>query len=150
MGIVLTEKDYQPLATYTFQHWNERTGPAFCNMRPLTEDAARRVWQRACVMTQAAWADGEGNHRFDLQNSDWDGPRVRDWLLACVPERDHRVIVCFQPQSAISVPWGDLCDHWLLLLWTGGCAWPADERWVMVHDGEQFVFGKRADENNSR
>jgi hypothetical protein len=53
-------------------------------------------------------------------------------------------LVCFQPRVAVTLPWGLLCDHWLILLWTGGCVWPPSEEWVLVHDGDQFAFAQRA------
>lgn len=146
MSIELTERDYTPLAAFPFQHWDERTGPPYSLLRPLTPDAARRVWQRAVRFSGLSWSDAVAgsSNRFDLlsDQTDWDEPTVRNWLLAQVPIREQRVILCFQPEVAVCVDWGVLCDHWLKLFWTAGCAWPLSERWILLHDGNQFVFGR--------
>ena len=153
MPIELTDADYAPLAELQFQHWGERARPPFSELRPLTADAALRVWQRTAALAAAGWAEageGEGDDvhagRLDLRNeADWSESSVREWLLARVADRDEPVIACFQPRVAVRVAWGVLCDHWLVLLWTGGCVWPASAGWVLVHDGDQFLFGKRCD-----
>ncbi len=148
-GIDLGENDYLPLAQCAFQHWGEREGEPFTRIRPLTPDAAERVWRRTASMAAQEWAAGvngadPGEALLDLRAIDsWTEQTVRDWLLDRVGDRDELVLVCYQPRVAIRVPWGTLCDHWLKLFWTGGCAWPLSERWVMVHDGDRFAIGRR-------
>jgi len=157
MGITLSEADFRPIAGYEFQHWGERSAqPPYAAIRPLTPVAAERVWRRAAQLGTTPWADvtagagdaAPGAGRLDLQrpDADWDERTVRRWLLDRVPDRDLQVIVCYQPTVAIAVPWGLLCDHWLVLLWTGGCVWPPSEAWVLVHDGDQFAFASRRNE----
>jgi hypothetical protein len=153
MGITLSEGDFRPIAGYEFQHWGERTGQPYAAIRPLTPAAAERVWRRAVELGGVPWADGgtdAGAGRLDLQRPDaeWDDRTVCRWLLERVPDRDLEVLVCYQPQVAVAVPWGLLCEHWLLLLWTGGCVWPPDEAWVLVHDGDQFAFAARRAKKN--
>ena len=142
MTIELVETDFLPLDQCEFQHWGERTGPPFCHMRALAGDAAERVWRRTAETAAAAW-DG-ADEQLDLTAaSDWSESSVRSWLLSRGGDRDEQVIACFQPRVAVSLPWGVLCDHWLLVLWTGGCVWPRSGRWVLVHDGDRFAFGQR-------
>lgn len=144
MAIELSENDFVPLSECQFQHWGEHTGRPWCEVRPLGEGAAERVWRRTAALSAASWAEGAGADRLDLRGDDeWTPESVRDWLAARGPAPDHRVLVCYQPRVAVSVPWGVLCDHWLVFFWTGGCVWPQDERWVLVHDGDQFAFGRR-------
>ena len=141
MAIELSESDYLPQWACEFQHWGERTGEPYEHLRPLKGDAAEKVWRRTVAMAAATWTTGSGSAELDLRTGDWDGPSVRDWLLSRVPDRDQLLIVCYQPHIVLCVPWGVLCDHWLLLLWTGGCAYPASEDWVLVHDGDRFALG---------
>ena len=143
MAIDLTEKDFVPLAQCEFQHWGERSGPPFCHMRALSPDAAERVWRKTAETCGAGWADREDEH-LDLTNSgEWSETSVREWLLARGGGRDDQVLVCFQPRVAVELAWGTLCDHWLLVLWTGGCVWPRSGGWVLVHDGDRFAFGRK-------
>ena len=143
MTIDLSENDFVPIEQCEFQHWGERTGPPFCDMRALSPEAAERVWRRTAQTCAADWADRAGEH-LDLTGAgDWSEATVREWLLARAGGRDEPVIVCFQPRVAVEVPWGTLCDHWLRVLWTGGCVWPRTGDWVLVHDGDRFAFGRR-------
>lgn len=141
-SIELVETDFVPLAQCEFQHWGQRTGPPFCHMRGLSASAAERVWRKTAETAAAAW-DG-ADEQLDLTaTADWSEASVRQWLLSRGGDRDEAVLVCFQPRVAVTLPWGLLCDHWLLVLWTGGCVWPRSGRWVLVHDGDRFAFGKR-------
>jgi hypothetical protein len=141
MPIELAEHDFAPRSALQFQHWGERDGPPFHDLRPLSPGAAERVWRRTASMAAATWTGGAGG--LDLRAADdWTRDSVRDWLLSQVADRDEQVLACYQPTVAIALPWGTLCDHWLTFLWTGGCVWPASEAWVLVHDGDQFVFGR--------
>ena len=143
MTIELVETDFLPLDQCEFQHWGERTGPPFCHMRALAGDAAERVWRRTADTASAAW-DG-ADEQLDLTAAgDWSESSVRAWLLARGGDRDEQVIACFQPRVAVSLPWGVLCDHWLLVLWTGGCVWPRSGHWLLVHDGDRFAFGRKS------
>jgi hypothetical protein len=143
MAIELTDKDFVPLAQCDFQHWGERSGPPFCHMRALSPDAAERVWRRTAQTCGTHWADGE-DQQLDLSGpGDWSETSVRDWLLSRVADREQQVLVCFQPRVAVALTWGMLCDHWLLVLWTGGCVWPRSGEWVLIHDGDRFAFGRR-------
>ena len=142
MAIELTDKDFVPLAHCEFQHWGERSGPPFSHMRGLSGDAAERVWRKTAETAASAW-DG-ADEQLDLTaTGDWSEASVREWLLARCGDRDEQVLVCFQPRVAVVLSWGVLCDHWLLVLWTGGCVWPCSGRWVLVHDGDRFAFGRR-------
>lgn len=148
MAIELTHADYAPPAELQFQHWGERPGMPYSALRPLTPDAARRVWRHTAAAAAGAWADGGRRDaaaaagRFDLREvPDWSESSVRDWLLTRVADRDLPVLACFQPTVAVRLPWGVLCDHWLVLLWTGGCVWPVTGDWVLIHDGDLFEFG---------
>ena len=144
MPLDLRECDYLPLSACEFQHWGERSGPPFDMIRPLGPDAAERVWRNTVAMAAATWTAGPGGALLDLAaDDDWDEGVVRDWLLAHVPDRDLDLIVCFQPRIAVCLPWGTLCDHWLTVLWTGACAFPASGEWVLVHDGDRFALGFR-------
>lgn len=140
---MLSESDFLPLSDFAFQHWNQRSGPAFADVRPMTEDAARRMWRRTLEMCSAEWADRDASQRFDLRSGHWQTSDVCKWLCSLGPQSDQPVIVCFQPQSAVTVPWSSLCAHWLILLWTGGCAWPPTGDWLLVHDGDQFAFASK-------
>ena len=143
MAIDLTEKDFVPLAQCEFQHWGERSGPPFCHMRGLSPEAAERVWRKTAQTCGASWADGE-DEQLDLSScGEWSEASVRQWLLSRVSDREEQVLVCFQPRVAVALTWGLLCDHWLLVLWTGGCVWPRSGRWVLIHDGDRFAFGRR-------
>lgn len=143
MPIDLSDKDFIPLAQCEFQHWGERSGPPFCHMRALSPEAAERVWRRTAHTCGAQWADGD-DEQLDLSApGDWSESSVREWLLSRVGDRDEQVLVCFQPRVAVALAWGMLCDHWLLVLWTGGCVWPRSGDWVLVHDGDRFAFGRR-------
>ena len=137
MAIELTETDFRPLSECQFQHWGERDGEPFCHVRPLTESAAERIWRRA-----GALAGGRKNDLcLDLAEcGEWDADFVTRWLLDRFPDRDERVFVSYQPRVAICVPWGVLCDHWLVFFWTAGCVWPAGEQWLLTHDGDRFAF----------
>src|SRR5688500_3769730 len=53
----LREQDYLPLAECAFQHWGEREGEPFTHLRPLTPDAAERIWRRTSVMAARQWAE---------------------------------------------------------------------------------------------
>jgi hypothetical protein len=152
----LCEHDYLPLAECTFQHWGEREGEPFSHLRPLTPDAAERVWRRTSAMAAQEWAACEAGGGGDVGGiagrsamldlrveESWTEATVRQWLLEQVADREQPIVVCYQPAIAVRVPWGVLCDHWLLLFWTGGCAWPLNEAWVMVHDGDRFAVGRR-------
>jgi hypothetical protein len=143
MAIELTDKDFVPLAQCEFQHWGERSGPPFCHMRALSPEAAERVWRRTAQTCGTNWADGE-DEQLDLSGpGDWSEGSVRDWLLSRGAGREDQVLVCFQPRVAVALTWGMLCDHWLLVLWTGGCVWPRSGEWVLIHDGDRFAFGRR-------
>jgi len=149
MAITLSNSDFVPLEAFEFQHWGDRDPgrPPFDAVRPLSADAARRVFARASRLGSETWDDADDALcRLDLRADEgWSPPMVREWLLARVGARDVPVIACFQPTTAVVVPWGVLCDHWMQLLWTGGCVWPVEhEAWVLVHDGDQFAFGHRA------
>jgi hypothetical protein len=141
----LREQDYLPLAECAFQHWGQREGEPFTHLRPLTPDAAQRVWHRTSAMAAREWADSaDADAVLDLRAlDDWSNDSVRDWLLGQVGNREQAIVVCYQPKVAVHVPWGVACDHWLKLFWTSGCAFPLSEEWVMVHDGDRFAVGKR-------
>jgi hypothetical protein len=146
-GIELTDADCAPPAELQFQHWGGRAGMPFCALRPLTAEAAMRVWRHTAAMSSAAWRQGPDPAAdaglLDLRGAEeWSEASVREWLLARVPDREQPVVACFQPRVAVRVPWGVLCDHWLVLLWTGGCVWPETGDWVLVHDGDQFLFAR--------
>jgi hypothetical protein len=144
MAIELTEHDYIPLSECEFQHWGQHSGPPYSEIRPLCAEAAQKVWRRTLAMAASAWSEASPESQFDLRGpAEWSETSVRDWLLSQVADRSATVLVCFQPQVAICIAWGVLCDHWLIFLWTGGCVWPASEDWVLVHDGDQFVFGRK-------
>ena len=145
MPLELTEKDFLPLAECQFQHWGDRAGTPYSHIRPLSESASERVWRRTAALAATEWAESaaDASDRLDLATcGDWDADSVKAWLLARVPDRDQDVFVCYQPRVAIRVPWDVLCDHWLVFFWTGGCVWPASERWILVHDGDAFAFGR--------
>ena len=120
MSIELVETDFVPLAQCEFQHWGERTGPPFCHMRGLSADAAERVWRKTAEAAAAAWS-GADEHLDLTATADWSESSVRDWLLSHGGGRDEQVVACFQPRVAVTLPWGLLADHWLRVLWTGGC-----------------------------
>jgi hypothetical protein len=144
MAIELSDEDFVPLEQCEFQHWGERSGPPFCHMRALSPDAAERVWRKTAETAGAAW-DGGADRQLDLTaTGDWSEASVRDWLLSRGGDRSEQVLVCFQPHVAVALEWGTLCDHWLLVLWTGGCVWPRSGQWVLVHDGDRFAFGRKA------
>lgn len=154
MPLELTEKDFVPLAECQFQHWGDRTGPPYSHIRPLSESAAERVWRRTAALAAADWAAQSGpdtSDHLDLATcGEWDADSVKRWLLGRCADADQRVFVCYQPRVAISVPWGVLCDHWLVFFWTGGCVWPASERWILVHDGDAFAFGRASGRSAGR
>jgi hypothetical protein len=156
--IELTDADCAPLAELQFQHWGERAGMPYAALRPLVPDAALRVWQHTAAMSASAWGSGAPDDddddddvdvdvdagRLDLRDAgEWSEASVREWLLARVGDRGQPVVACFQPRVAVRLAWGVLCDHWLVLLWTGGCVWPESGEWVLVHDGDQFLFARR-------
>ena len=144
----LREQDYLPLAECAFQHWGEREGEPFTHLRPLTPDAAERVWRRTSVMAARQWAESADDAAgvLDLRTADdWDTESVRDWLLTQVADREAPVVVCYQPRIAVQLPWGVACEHWLQFFWTSGCAFPISEDWVMVHDGDRFAVGRKGD-----
>ena len=146
MPIELTDADCVPPAEFQFQHWGERAGMPYCALRPLSPDAAFRVWRHTAALSQAAWENSPGDADaglLDLRDAgDWSADTVREWLLARVGDRGQSVVACFQPRVAVRVDWGVLCDHWLVLLWTGGCVWPESGGWVLLHDGDQFLFAR--------
>src|SRR4051794_40779898 len=67
--VVLAERDYRPLAGYPFQRWGERTGRPFAAVRPLTADAARRVWRRAMLLNGADFDGPLPADRFPRQDA---------------------------------------------------------------------------------
>jgi hypothetical protein len=142
MTIDLAETDFLPLSQCEFQHWGERSGPPFAQMAARAPDAAERVWRRTAQAAAAAWDGAE--EQLDLTATDWSESTVSEWLRARGGEPAEQVIACFQPRVAVALPWRVLCDHWLLVLWTGGCVWPRSGQWVLVHDGDRFAFGRKA------
>jgi hypothetical protein len=143
MTIDLTDTDFVPLAQCEFQHWGERSGPPFADMVALAGDAAERVWRRTAEAAAAAWDGAE--EQLDLTSAaDWSESSVAEWLRSRGGEPTEQVIACFQPRVAVALPWGMLCNHWLRVLWTGGCVWPRSGRWLLVHDGDRFAFGRKA------
>src|SRR5688500_3725056 len=112
MPIQLADADFLPLSECDFQHWGERSGMPYCEIRPLGPGAARRVWQRTVAMAALAWSDeeaGDDSARLDLRGTDdWDEPAVTRWMRGHVTNPDEPVIVCYQPGVAVMVPWGVL------------------------------------------
>jgi hypothetical protein len=151
-GLVLTDKDYRPIAGYPFQRWGERVGRPFSQIRPLSEGAAAAVWRRVLQLNCLGW-DGAlpadrypRQERLDLRASgeSWDEQTVRGWLLDRACEPGQPVLLCYGPQWVASVDWDVFCDHWLTFCWVDVCVCPASEQWVLRHDSEVFVFGQRA------
>ena len=150
--IVLVEKDYRPIAGYPFQRWGERDGRPFCDIRPLSPDAARRAWRRTVLLNGAEW-DGSlptdwyaRQDELDLRDPvvPWDEASVRDWLAARGVNRNERVLACYGPEWVIEIDWATFYDHWLTFLWVDACAWPTSEAWFLRYAGERFVFGRKA------
>jgi len=152
MAIELTEKDFVPLEQCQFQHWGDRTGAPFDQIRPLGDAAAERVWARAAALSSATWSEAApGGDQIDLGSVDGDEKTVKRHVAAWLRRReasdgpgpDQPVILCYQPRVAVVVPWAIVCEHWLIFFWTPACAWPTSEQWVLVHDGDRFAFGRR-------
>jgi hypothetical protein len=146
MGVELTDNDYVPIAGYAFQHWGERTGMPYERIRPLSDAAANRIWDRARALSVAAWSepDDAAGGLLDLRQLDqWDRGTVREWLLARVADPAAPVVVCYQPGCAVVIDWAVLCDHWLVFFWTDACAWAMDEAWILAHDGDRFAFARK-------
>ena len=150
MPFELTPKDFVPLDQCEFQHWGERSGAPFDEIRPLCDAAAERVWARTAALSAGTWsAAGPGADLIDLASMDWDEETVKRHVSLWLRRRDaggsedREVILCYQPRVAVVVPWRVVCDHWLVFFWTPACAWPASEEWVLVHDGDRFAFGRR-------
>jgi hypothetical protein len=154
MGIVLSEKDFRPIRGYPFQRWGERTGRPFCDIRPLSGDAARRLWQTVQRVNHAEWDGSLPSELFPQQAhmnlrdhaQEWDEQSVRRWLLEHEPRREREVLVSYGPHWAVSVDWGTFCDHWLVFLWVPACVWPTSEGWVLRYADEQLVFGRAGEE----
>ena len=150
-GVVLSDRDYRPLAGYPFQRWGERTGRPWHDVRPLTADAARRVWRRALLLMGIEFDGPLPADRFPRQDaldlrdpaSPWDESTVRDWLLARSVDPGAPVLACYGPEWAVEVAWADFCDFWLTFLWVDACAFPASEAWFVRSSGERFVAGRR-------
>lgn len=141
----LNPTDFVPLAEFAFQHWDRCSGEPFAHIRPLSEDTAERVWRQAQQFASAAWNEADELDRFDLREDGWSRDDVCAWLRARVDDPQRDVIVCFQPRVAVVLPWSVVCDHWLTVLWTGGCVWPVSpsaSTWILVHDGDQFAFAR--------
>ena len=143
----LTEKDFVPLADCQFQHWGDRAGPPYSHIRPLSESSAERLWARAGAFagaTQDSSDSVDAADRLDLSLlDDWDAAQVTRWLSSRVPDVGQRVLVCYQPKVAVSVPWGAVCEHWLVFFWTGAWVLGPDGDWTLVHDGDRFVFDRK-------
>ena len=133
----LTENDFVPLAQFQFQHWCDRCGPPYSFIRPLREAAAERVWARVA----SARAEESGSEALDLGAlDDWDASLVKRWLLSRDSDAGRHVLLCYQPRVVVSVPWGIVCEHWLVFFWTAARACADDGAWVLTHDGDRFEF----------
>jgi hypothetical protein len=139
-----TDADLLPQEACRFQHWGERDGAPFSDIRPLTDAAAERVWARVAPRAGASAIDtGASDTGLELDLNmldDWDAATVKAWLLALPAVPGERVLVCDQPQVAVSVPWAAVCEHWLVFFWTGACVCDCSGKWVLVHDGDAFRF----------
>lgn len=144
MALHLSRDDFIPLSQFEFQHWGDRAGGLYEHVRPLSPQAAQRVWRRAAELSSATWSGGgDGQSRMNLATDNWTTESVRDWLLLHESDGDCEVIACYQPGIAVQITWRVLCERWLTFFWTGGCIWPLNESWILVHDGDQFAFGMK-------
>ena len=144
MDLDLRETDFVPLSECQFQHWGERDGPPFSDIRPLSESAAERVWARVSPLAAAVSSDAVDDGRaLDLAaRDDWDASTVCRWLRSLVSDGDERVLICYQPRVVVSVPWDTACAHWLVFFWTAACVYAPRGTWVLAHDGDRFAFGR--------
>ena len=131
---------------FTGEEWSRRGGEALRDVRPL-------LGARAAVLHAALAAAGQlpregGATHVPAACLDEAGAREVGAALAGLPPADHeRIVVVWDPSTALETSWRTFREHWEVFCYPGSddvTIGPLDERWLLCyHHWEEFSFTPR-------
>ncbi len=162
---VLTDGDFRPLADFEllWRLTNSKEDvipePALAHFQPLTHARAAELWNSIWRYGNELWSyafkgipDGlpETSRFVSITRIDANSQgieRTTDTLMSLGLPHNELVIVMWDVDIALRVPWGTFCTYWsdLCLPCSDDVSiCPISEVWFLqYHHEDQFVFGKR-------
>jgi hypothetical protein len=162
--IQLEQHDFRPLEGFKYlQHWtnpkwNVLPASDLAQIHPLREEKAKELWEHEYVyfneLYRYAFVDTSGSttssslfewiQHIDISHEEID--IVQQYLMAFEPQGDQAVIVIWEPQLAVAVPWRVFCTYWDDFCYPHEEAiyvLATSERWYLEHHHEdQLIFGR--------
>jgi hypothetical protein len=148
----LVPMDQFPLAwRFTDERWSRHGGGLLRDIRPLSGLRAAQLnapLTAACHVARDAVRDPAGDHVAAACQDEAGARRITDALARLGPADDERIVVSWDPRSALETSWRTFREHWEVFCYPGTddvTISPLDERWVLCyHHWEEFSFAPRA------
>lgn len=113
---------------------------------PQTNEVAARLFKESLRFCGTDGLDEKQFSLIQMKTGGVDPARVTEWLSACHNSMDTRVLLSWQPNTAISTTWGVFAQYWDefcysasddLIVWSGAHSWV-----LLYHHEEFFQFGQ--------
>ncbi len=162
--IQLKHHDFRPLEDFKYLHhwtnprWNVLPESDLAQIHLLKEEKSSALWEYEYVyfneLYRYVYADISSpitsSALFDwIRHIDCSHEKtgdVRQDLMTLVPQNDQMVIIIWEPQLAVAVPWHIFYTHWDDFCYPHEEAiyvLPLTEEWYLEHHHEdQLIFGK--------
>jgi hypothetical protein len=143
--------DQFPLAwRFTDDRWTRRGAAKLRDIRPLSGARAAELngpMTAACHVARDAVRDPAEAQVAAACQDEAGARRVADALAGLGPGDDERIVVSWDPRSALETSWRTFREHWEVFCYPGSddvTISPLDERWVLCyHHWEEFSFTRR-------
>nr|WP_315234728.1 hypothetical protein [uncultured Albidiferax sp.] len=116
-------------------------------IEPHTSAQADRLFQQSLAFNGS---DGLSERIFSLKRIETGGvdpERVTDWLLNCHKDKETRVVLSWQPNTAVATTWGIFASYWDAFCYPASDdlnVWSEASSWVLAYHHEEFMqFGER-------
>ena len=131
---------------FTDERWSRRGGEALRDVRPLTATRAAVVHgplAAACHLTR----EGGARHVAAACQDEAGARQVGSALSALGPLDHERVVITWDPATALETSWRTFRENWEVFCYPGSddvTISPLDERWMLCyHHWEEFSFTPR-------
>ena len=151
--IDIEESNFRPLDEFplkwrwTDSRWNKLPDEALNAIQPLSESKARELCQYSNGFTDHSGLIESIFDRVSRIDTPDDSPTIRQWLIACSPDLNQKVVVSWDNDLAALVKWEVFCEYWDDFCYPSSddvAVFPLSGEWMLCysHD-EYFMFGER-------
>jgi hypothetical protein len=116
-------------------------------MQPFSQQEAEKLFKHACSFNGQ---DGLSTDLFEVRvisTASLSLEAGRAWLRALQPVLTSKILLSWQPDTAITTTWDVFTEYWSDFCCPASDdlnVWPEDEQWALLfHHEEEFHFGFR-------